>query len=53
MPQQIAAFFLHCSTGAPTAGCIAVPESVMIQIMQLYQTGCLIVIDQEDAIQEY
>ena len=53
VPGNGSAFFLHCSTGAPTAGCIAVPESVMIQIMQLYQTGCLIVIDQEDAIQEY
>lgn len=53
IPGKGSAFFLHCSTGKPTAGCVSVPESEMIQILKLFQPGCLIVIDQEDAIYGY
>ena len=53
IPGNGSAFFLHCSTGRPTAGCVSVPEHVMVQIMQLFQPGCLIVIDQADAIYGY
>lgn len=53
IPGKGSAFFLHCSTGKPTAGCVSVPESEMIQILKLFQPGCLIVIDQADAVYGY
>lgn len=53
VPGKGSAFFLHCSNGGPTAGCIAVPESVMFQIMQLVQSDCLIVIDTASEVKKY
>jgi L,D-peptidoglycan transpeptidase YkuD (ErfK/YbiS/YcfS/YnhG family) len=37
-------FFLHCSTGAPTAGCVAIPQEDMIFILQNIGTDCGIAI---------
>lgn len=37
------AFFLHVSTGGPTAGCVSVPENVMLQFMQRIHPGAYIV----------
>jgi L,D-peptidoglycan transpeptidase YkuD (ErfK/YbiS/YcfS/YnhG family) len=53
IPGNGSAFFLHCSSGKPTAGCVSVPESVMIQILQNIQPGCLIVIDTESGVYGY
>lgn len=33
-PGNGSAIFLHCSTGNPTAGCVSVPQSMMIYILK-------------------
>jgi L,D-peptidoglycan transpeptidase YkuD (ErfK/YbiS/YcfS/YnhG family) len=38
------AIFLHCSKGGPTAGCVAVPESSMIDLLRFIDERTLIVI---------
>ena len=50
IPGNGSAFFLHCSSGGPTAGCVSIPENYMIEAMKLVQPGCLIVIDTADGI---
>lgn len=45
--------FLHCSTGRPTAGCIAVPEKYMKKIIQKVKPNCLIIIDNRSNISKY
>ncbi|MFS7238684.1 hypothetical protein [Carnobacterium divergens] len=37
------AFFLHCSNGAPTAGCIAVPTGIMQQLITRIHGGAHII----------
>ncbi len=37
------AFFLHCSNGIPTAGCISVPTDVMLTFMQRIHSGAHII----------
>ncbi len=44
VPGSGSAIFLHCSTGRPTAGCVSVPQDVMIQLLQLINDGTVIVI---------
>lgn len=53
VPGSGSAFFLHCSEGKPTSGCISVPENTMIQIMQQVQPGCLIIIDTAQGVYNY
>ncbi|WP_270994218.1 toxin Cry1Ac domain D-VI-related protein [Listeria seeligeri] len=36
-------FFLHCSNGAPTAGCVAIPTSYMATVLQKLHSGAYIV----------
>ena len=43
-PRAGSCFFLHCSVGIPTAGCVAVPENDMIFILNHIGTDCGIVI---------
>lgn len=43
-PREGSCFFLHCSVGIPTAGCVAVPENDMIFILNHIGTDCGIVI---------
>lgn len=38
------AIFLHCSTGAPTAGCVSVSEADMVKLLRFLQPGDAIVI---------
>lgn len=38
-PGRGSALFLHCSGGANTAGCVAVPEEVMTEILRAYREG--------------
>lgn len=51
-PGAGSAIFLHC---LPTsgAGCIAVPENSMKQILQNVQPGCILIIDNEEKINQY
>lgn len=52
-PGAGSAIFLHCSNGRPTAGCVSIPQSDMIFVMQHIQSGCRIVIDTESNISKY
>lgn len=49
------AVFLHCTSKnmEGTAGCIAVPEPYMREIMKRVQLGCLLIIDDEKNILSY
>lgn len=53
IPGAGSAFFLHCSNGKPTAGCIAIPENDMIKVMQLINKNCVIIIDTEERLKRY
>lgn len=52
VPGKGSAIFMHC---LPTsgAGCIAVPEEVMLEVMQKVQRDCIIIIDSVDNIKNY
>ena len=52
VPGVGSAIFMHCTpTGG--AGCIAVPEEMMVEIMQNVQDGCLVVIDSVEGVKGY
>lgn len=53
VPYAGSAFFLHCSTGGPTAGCVSVPEWAMIEILRAVEPGCAILIDAPEALGNY
>lgn len=55
VPGAGSAIFLHCpSKGFKyTSGCIAIPEENMKQVMQLLQSDCVIIIDNEENILSY
>lgn len=44
-PGKGSCFFLHCSNGRPTAGCVSVPESDMAFILRNIDEDCGIVIE--------
>lgn len=49
VPGKGSAIFMHCTpTGG--AGCIAIPEDVMVEIMQNVKDGCVVVIDSEEVL---
>lgn len=52
VPGAGSAIFMHCK---PTsgAGCIAVSEDMMIEIMQKVQKGCVVIIDDKENILRY
>ena len=52
-PGDGSAIFLHCSGGKATAGCIAIPESCMLTILQNISTDCIIIIDSADNLENY
>lgn len=45
VPGKGSCYFLHCSIGIPTAGCVAVPESDMVFILNHIGGNCGIVIE--------
>lgn len=51
-PGLGSAIFLHCGS-SKTAGCIAIPESNMLTVMQNVQPGCIILIDYQKSIGNY
>lgn len=54
VPGKGSAFFLHVTNkNKYTAGCVSVPEKVMIYIMQNIKTDCKIVICNQDEILNY
>lgn len=52
VPGLGSAIFLHCEAGKPTAGCVSVPEDIMVQIMQNVQEDCIILINSEENFQK-
>lgn len=55
VPQKGSAIFLHCPSESfgSTAGCISIPEEKMVQVMQLLQSDCVIIIDHKENIFQY
>lgn len=52
VPGAGSAIFMHCTpTGG--AGCIAVPEEKMVEIMQNVKDGCVVVIDSVEGVKGY
>ncbi len=45
VPGKGSAFFLHCETGRPTLGCVAVPKTDMIALMRILGNKACIVIE--------
>lgn len=43
VPGAGSAFFVHVDTGGPTAGCVSVPQEVMLTLMQRIHPGARIV----------
>ena len=46
VPGNGSAFFLHASDGGPTAGCIAIDDAKLVEIMRWLKPGALIAISQ-------
>ncbi len=47
-------FFLHCSNGAPTAGCVAIPTNQMVTVLQKLHSGAYIVnVTSEEELLQY
>jgi L,D-peptidoglycan transpeptidase YkuD (ErfK/YbiS/YcfS/YnhG family) len=46
VPGNGGAFFLHATDGGPTAGCVAIDDGALVDIMQWLQPGALIAVTQ-------
>ena len=46
VPGNGGAFFLHATDGGPTAGCVAIEDSTLVEIIRWLQPGALIAIAQ-------
>ena len=54
IPNKGSAIFLHCQTkNHYTAGCVAIPEDVMIQVVRKVKPGCVVVMDTGRKIKSY
>ena len=55
IPGKGSAVFLHCTSedAEATAGCVAVPEVYMREIMRRVKLECVLIIDREDRVLEY
>ena len=55
IPGNGSAVFLHCMSeqSEATAGCIAVPEVYMREIMKRIEPDCVLIIDREDCVLDY
>ena len=47
------AIFLHCSDKGGTYGCVSIPDTEMIFVLQHIRSGCVIVIDTASEINKY
>ncbi|MCR5346811.1 MAG: L,D-transpeptidase family protein [Fretibacterium sp.] len=53
-PNRGSAIFLHCYTrNHYTAGCVAIPEKVMIEVLKRVKDNCVVVMDQGKNIRRY
>lgn len=52
VPGKGSAIFMHC-TPTSGAGCIAIPEEKMVEIMQNVKDGCVVIIDSVEGVKEY
>ena len=43
-PGRGSAIFFHVSTGGPTAGCVSLPASALLEVMRWERPGAVIVI---------
>ena len=46
VPGNGGAFFLHATDGGPTAGCVAIEDGTLVEIMRWLQPGALIAVTQ-------
>lgn len=46
VPGVGSAYFLHCSKGSYTMGCVAIPEAKMVYLLQNIDTSTIMIIDQ-------
>lgn len=55
VPGRGSAVFLHCTSdeAEATAGCIAVPEVYMRELMRRVESDCVLVIDREESVLGY
>ena len=53
VPGLGSAIFLHCSRGRATAGCVAIPEQQMEQVLRTVSANCIIIIDTPEGILTY
>ena len=54
IPYKGAGIFLHCYTKNPyTAGCVAIPENDMLEVMKTVNENCIIIIDLDENIYNY
>lgn len=44
VPGNGGAFFLHATDGGPTAGCVAIDDGTLVEIMRWLQPGALIAV---------
>ena len=53
VPGNGGAFFLHTTDGGPTAGCVAIDDGTLVEIMRWLQPGALIAVthDRRSTIQ--
>ncbi len=52
-PYKGSAIFLHCTDGPGTGGCIAIPESDMVKVLQNVVQPAYILIDDGERLKEY
>lgn len=52
-PYKGSAIFLHCTDGPGTSGCIAIPETDMIKVLETIQRPAYILIDDGEKISSY
>ena len=53
IPGEGSAIFLHCSSGVPTLGCVAIPEEDMVKVMQWVKSSCVMIIDSPEGVKNY
>ena len=49
-PYGGSAFFLHCSGGKPTAGCVTIPQWAMVKTLRTVKAGCAMVVDTKSGL---
>lgn len=55
VPGAGSAVFLHCTSerAKPTAGCVAIPEEYMAEILRTVEEDCVLIIDTADGVRNY